>query len=472
MSKNVLLIHAPFGELGFGKDWQKTASLAAPLGLMYLAEPLIRAGYNVEFIDLNVDQLTETAFEKAVRDKQFVLISTYSDSLSNVKRLIVKISEINRAAFVLCGGPYCTLSRKYVEGSDITFVGEAEGVIVDLLERMTEGRSLNHILGLIYRDGDRVFRNEGVCYVKDLDTTQHASLTLSKGKNYGDVVGFTLDDVIGIMTSRGCPFKCRYCTHKGVVPYRKRSVESVLSELEELVKNGVKYVVFYDDNFLVDKKRAIGIMDGIIQRKIRIKIILQGRVDSADYELYKKMRKAGVAVIMFGIENGNQDVLDGWNKGITIQQIEEAVALANKVGIITFGWFIIGSALEDRAHFLNNLAFLRRIPLDWININILGYYEGSPLWEEAVANGLISKNETKVYANEVLSYYSYVEWLDLKDQLLKAFFKKKLRTIRISIKTVRLGVLGIFLKMITNKSFYENIRSPFVQVEEEKTLSS
>ena len=97
--------------------------------------------------------------------------------------------------------------------------------------------------------------------------------------------------------------------------FRLRSAKNVLEELKELKKEGYKYVAFVDDSFLNNKKQANDIFDGIINEQIDLKIIIFGvRVDAADEELFKKMKKAGVTHVYFGLESGNQDVLDFYNK--------------------------------------------------------------------------------------------------------------------------------------------------------------
>jgi len=172
--------------------------------------------------------------------------------------------------------------------------------------------------------------------------------------------------------------------------FRKRSVENIVSELAQI--NG-KYgsVMMVDDNFLTDKKRVIDILDQIIAQEMNIDIVIQGaRVDTADEELYKKMKQAGVKAINFGIESGNQDVLDYYRKGITLDQVRKAVRLSHKMDFLTVGNFILGAPIETMDHLQRTIHFAYSLPLDLVSFTILQYNYHSDLWNEACQAGKIS----------------------------------------------------------------------------------
>lgn len=155
-----------------------------------------------------------------------------------------------------------------------------------------------------------------------------------------------------------------------------------------------------DDNFLADVKRAHKIFDMLIERGTSIDLLIMGaRVDSAERELYKKMKKAGVRVILYGLESGNQDVLDFYNKKITLQQIREAVSLGSEMGFLTSATFIFGAPIETKEHFENTIKFACSLPLDIAFFGSLCYQIGADLWVEAVKNKKISKDEFFVTAD-------------------------------------------------------------------------
>lgn len=422
--------------------------MAPPLGLMYLATPLIEAGFDVEFIDLNVERFTMNQFTQKVRNRDFVGLTCYSASLESVQKLIPIIRTANPQAYIMCGGPYCTLSEKHVAGADLTAIGEAEEYIVDMLERLVQERSLEGIPGIVYRKNGGLIRNKGIMQVKDLNLNRPASFELAQGKEYGYFFGIRLGNVTGMITSRGCPFRCAYCVNTAKLAYRARAVDNVIEEIQEYHDRGYKYLVCYDDNFLLNRRRAIQIMDEIIKREIRMKIIVLGRVDSADEVLYRKLKEAGVAMILFGIESANQDVLDFYHKQVTVQQAREAVRMCNQMGMLSHGWFIVGAPMETREHFENDLRLANETHLDFAYYNVLGYREGSKLWEDACRRGLIEENETIVWANEKLSNFTYEELCAIRAGMTRRFYLNPARLLRIVYKTWRLNELPQLLKLL------------------------
>ena len=460
-NKRVLLVDPTFRELAFGDRWKPSPRVAPPLGLMYLATPLIEAGFDVEFIDLNVERFTVNQFIQKVRNRDFVGLTCYSASLESVQKLIPIIRKANPQAYIMCGGPYCTLSEKHVAGADLTAIGEAEEYIVEILLRLVQEKSLEGIPGIVYRKNGELIRNKGIMQVKDLNSNRPASFELARGKEYGYYFGIRVRDITGMITSRGCPFRCAYCTRISTLAYRVRAVDNVIEEIQEYHDRGYKYLVFYDDNFLFNKRRAMRIMDEIIKREIRMKLIVLGRVDSADEVLYRKLKEAGVAIILFGIESANQDVLDFYHKQVTVQQIREAVRMCNQVGILSYGWFIVGAPMETREHFENDLRLANETHLDFAYYNILGYREGSELWEDAYRRGLIKENETIVWANEKLSNFAFEELRAIRAEMTRRLYRNPARLLRIIYKTWRLNELPHLLKLLLQKNIVKAFTNPW-----------
>lgn len=256
--------------------------------------------------------------------------------MDNITKIIQNIKDWNEQAFILCGGPHCNNIQEYIEGSYITCVGEAEGYIAKICNSIILQKSLKSIPGLIYMKNGKVVKHPGVMKVDNLDSSMPPARELADRKKYG-YVGKVRADIAFIMSSRGCNHNCHFCCRRLDIKYRERSVENVLNEIKDLIKQGYKYIAFGDDNFLLNRKRVNQIMDKIIQERIQVKIGLQGRVDAVDLSLLKKMRQAGVVLIQFGIESANQDIFDFYNKKTTVEKGIEAIRLANKVGILTYG---------------------------------------------------------------------------------------------------------------------------------------
>jgi radical SAM superfamily enzyme YgiQ (UPF0313 family) len=230
------------------------------------------------------------------------------------------------------------------------------------------------------------------------------------------------------MTSRGCPFHCRFCnTHVIHKTFRQRSAENVVKELQE-IQDRYKSVMIADDNFLADKKRAIKIMEGIIQEKVDLDLFISGvRVDSAERHLYTKMKKAGVKFISFGIESGNQDILDYYNKKVTLSQIRKAVNLAKEMKFITMANFIFGAPIETKNHVDKTIKFSLSLPLDYAVFRRLSYQFGTELWKEAVEAGKINENEKYFYYADSRKKLSNFSKEELNEYCKKAFKRFYLR---------------------------------------------
>lgn len=461
----VLLLHGALRELAWDSHWKGTPSLTPPLGLMYLGGPLLRAGHAVSFVDLNVDRMDEAAFRALVAAQDFVLVTVYADTLKSIVPLLGLIRSANPNVRILCGGPYCTFSEERFPGADVTVFGEAEQHIVQILRCLSEGRDLGEFSGLAFRRNGEWVRSPGILQAGNLDESVHASWELARNKDYGHLFGVRVKGIVLMMTSRGCPHRCTYCTHKGVLPYRERSVENVLAELRLWNERGYRFAVFDDENFLMNRPRALEILRRMRAEGIRLRLMIQGRVDSADLGFYRELRRHGVFLIMFGIENANQDVLDFYHKAATVDAARRAIRIADQAGLLSLGFFILGSHLENENHHRANLRFVLEEPLDYLNINILGYYRGSALWSWARERNLVENDDVVVYANEGISRHSFQQWQRRKQEILDAFYARPLWVLRLVWKSLRLGIFGALVNVLWNarRDLLVMVRSPFIE---------
>lgn len=197
-----------------------------------------------------------------------------------------------------------------------------------------------------------------------------------------------------------------------------------------------------DDNFTVNQSRAMEIFLGLAKMRLPLKLALSGWVGSASKDLYQAARAAGVRIISFGLESGNQDVLNYYHKGITVEQIRTAVSQADESGLFTVGNFIIGAPIETKNHFNKTLTLARGLPLDSVNFKILGYMAGSSLWREQVDKGNISPEERNVFAdkNRGLGNFTLDELKQVVDKSYQEFSSDPFRQIRLKKKLLELGL--------------------------------
>lgn len=316
-------------------------------------------------------------------------------------RLAKTIKEIDTSIPIIIGGPHCSYhpekSLLDIPDADVSVSGDGEQAIKDVTKALQGERKFSEVAGVHYRVDNKIEAGKPPIPIDDLDSISFPARHLVDKYDYGRIGKSYLFEpkATSMVTSRGCPFNCRFCSEYSLwfKTYRARSAENVVKEIQEIDE---KYgsVVISDDNFLANKKRAGMIMDKLIEIGTDVNIYITGaRVDSADRELYEKMKKAGVVYLEFGIESGNQDVLDFYRKKITIDQIRKAVELSHEIGFFTAGNFIVGAPIETKRHIEQTIKFACSLPLDLVLFGPLYYIYGSDLWNEGIKNGNINEND-------------------------------------------------------------------------------
>jgi anaerobic magnesium-protoporphyrin IX monomethyl ester cyclase len=396
---NAILIMPSFRGNKFGKDWQKNPTVSPPLGLLYVGGALKRSGFNVRVLDLNVERIERDEFCRLVGKADLLGLSVLTTARDIARDLIADIKGINPSAKVICGGPHINSTLKPFPGADVTFMGEGEETAGEVCRYLVRGdlNRLKKFQGLYYFEGGEWIKTGSTVVIKDLNRSPTPARQLIDPSRYGELLGIRLSKrVTAIATSRGCPFKCNFCVRRGVFRYRHRDPVNVVDEIEQIIDQGYDLLIFNEDNFTVVPERSIEIMREIKHRGLRIRIIMQLRADSVSEELMVAFKEAGVWSLIFGIESGTQEILDYYDKGTTVAQGRQAVQLADRLGIFTYGFFIIGAPPERERHFFENLEFMTSIPLDFAGVNILDYQFGSKIWSQKVREGLINPEQTIV----------------------------------------------------------------------------
>lgn len=395
-----------------------------------------------------------------MKKTDIVGISILSYSLKASIEIIKYIKKTKPDIKVIIGGPHSTLfPKKTLEDTkaDVCVEGDGEFVITEIKRAIKNERSLSMIPGVYYRDGDKIREGKPLRLINNLDLIPFPARHLVKKYVYGREYNPKIKkgEFTTVVTSRGCPFNCTFCSRNSITmkKYRTRSVDNILKELKELEEKGYKYVAFEDDNFLADKKQAHRLFDEIIKNNIDMKfIITAARVDSAEEKLFYKMRKAGVTHIQFGLESGNQEVLDFYNKKTTIADIQYAVNLSHNMGFFTIGTFILGAPFETMRHLEKTIKFAKSLPLDSVSFLPLRYVAGSQLWYKAVQQGIISEDEYMVYSDSRrgLGLLTYEEINNKCIKAHRSFYLQPgfmLRLLKKSLRNNDFGFLHSYISM-------------------------
>lgn len=373
-----------------------------PLGIMYLSSALKQAGHEVSLWDqCHPDYTDERLIEELKRERPAMVGISFLSNLCypGARRLSRKIKTALPATKIVYGGVFPTINAREIianeESVDIVARGEGETIIRDLAAGLEQ---LGDIPGITFRSSTgEVIENVACRQIADLDTIPFPDRQ-GLDINYVAILPLEAPAVIfdrpytTIVSSRGCPFGCTYCNCPTFSDrkVRVRSAANVLAELAEIERLGFSSFTFVDDNFLLDPERAQEICAGMKAAGHTFRWTCEGRADPRVKGVFRHLAAAGCDLVMFGIESGSQQVLDSLQKKTTLPVIADAVAEAKRAGIgIRHGFFIVGSPGETEADLRATFDFAERIELNSFNFNRLLAFRGTPLWNDAVAQGLI-----------------------------------------------------------------------------------
>jgi anaerobic magnesium-protoporphyrin IX monomethyl ester cyclase len=428
----ILLIYPP-SEPFFITPSRKFYGYSPPLGLLYIAKILEDLGDSVRVLDFSAEPFDEHVLANALHDVDAVGMSVLTPSLNQAKSLITRIKEHDADLPVIIGGPHCTLLpeqslRETI--ADICVQGDGEEVIVHLRSALQGRKDMLDSPGVFHRSSDGITHGPSAVPIRDINTLPLPARHLVKKYVYHSHEynpRFKAGEFTSLVASRGCPYHCRFCSRGsiGMRRYRARTIENVLLELREISEQGYRHVGFVDDCFPVDTRQAHLLFRRIIDEQMDMRFsITATRVDLMDKALFEIMKQAGVTHIQFGLESGNQDVLNYYQKQITVDKIRTAVHLSHDTGLFTAGSFIFGAPFETKEHFARTLTFAKSLPLDSVSFVPLRYMVGSELWDRAVNSGILRPDEYLVTAdkNRGLGQYTKEELLAFCFNAQRAYY--------------------------------------------------
>ncbi len=370
-----------------------------PIGLLYIASSLEDEGHTIDFLEFFGEEDPFKEIQKLLPSSDAVGISFSSFPYKPAKQIAEFIKKIDPKLPVIIGGSHCNFhprqSLNDIPHADISVAGDGENVIKELALAVKNGSSFSKIHGIHYRKNGALKKGKSPEPITNLDSISYPARHHERRYDYGKLNNSYIlkPRVTSMVTTRGCPFKCTFCPRNDYYNlFRQRSAENVVQEIQE-INDWYKSVIIADENFLTDTKRAHKIMDSLIETGTTINMAIEGtRVDTANRDLYKKMKRAGVNFITFGLESGNQNVLDYYKKNITVDQIKKAVELAKEMDISTWGHFILGAPIETEKDIQQTIKFAKSLPLDIATFYPLGYVYGSSLWHDFIGNEELDKN--------------------------------------------------------------------------------
>jgi radical SAM superfamily enzyme YgiQ (UPF0313 family) len=387
-------------------SYTTTKAIAAfpPLGLLYLGAILEEKSVEVSVLDqagqgFTVDQTVDWVLK---RNPDVLGFSTLTTSGITATQISDKVKQKNPNIITVMGNHHATFNAERIlkryQSVDIAIRGEGEQTFSKLIDNLSMNKDLSLIKGITYRKGESIVSNEDQTLIEDLDELPFPDRKLLNVEYHCMIAGANAapKKFTSVLSSRGCTYHCRFCNCAGIArnKWRPRSAENTVKELCELASEGYKQVLFVDDSFTLNPKRALDICRGIRREKLDLQWICEGRVDNCSRELFQEMSKAGLKVLYFGIESANQRILDYYHKTITPQKSENAVKTARKAGVdVIIGSFVVGAPDETRAEIQNTINFAKRLPIDLPQFGVLAAYPGNDIWNEMEAKGFLNGKE-------------------------------------------------------------------------------
>jgi len=301
--------------------------ISVPIGPLIIAAVLQEEGYSVDFrdyqgkdIDRRFDPKTFKKFCQS--DSEILGISATCNSMPLVLGAIELIKKENPEKIIILGGPGPSdLVREILKGFSVDFIviGEGEKTIIELMEAIKKRKDYSHIKGIAYKKDESVVINPPRQRIIDISQIPHPAYNLIDLSEY--------DRVSTIITSRGCPFNCKFCSANSIWNRKMtyRDIEDIVSEVKYFSEYS-DVIAFADDTFVLDKKRAKELIYAIRAEGIDLPWACNAKITLMDKEWFSFMEKTNCIQAFYGIEAGSNQILEKIGKGHTVEQARKIVA--------------------------------------------------------------------------------------------------------------------------------------------------
>ncbi|UCD07269.1 MAG: cobalamin-dependent protein [Candidatus Aenigmatarchaeota archaeon] len=431
-----------------------------PLGLALIASYLREYSKNrhdVKLVDALSMNYTPGQFQNLIRNfnPDVVGISAISTSaIHDVYEYARLVKKVNPDITTFVGGHHVSFTAKEsmeeCKDIDIIVYGEAEETFLDLMNVMEDSKDLKNVLGIFYRNMGKIIGNPSRPLIDDLDSIpipayDQLPMNLYKmGK----------EKYVAIITSRGCPFGCIFCSSSRLMGkrYRERSAKSIMKEIR-LLKNkyGISHIEIIDDMFVLNTKRVKELHDMIKKEGIEVYWSCSSRVDiiSRNPDVLKYLKGAGCHTIYVGAESGSNKSLDTINKGITLDQTRKAVRLIKRAGMGVFASFVLGIPGETRKDVEKTIDFAIELDPDWVQFTVCTPYPGTPLYEYAKGNQMLETDDWSKYTvlNPVMKLPTMSQ-KELKKMLRRAYVRFYFRP-KFIWNNIKYGNIELMKKMFS-----------------------
>jgi len=424
---DIILIHPPTNLSVWEK---KLGSKLPPIGLASLAGYLREKGVSVKIMDaLNLGLSADSVLDYIKQNSpDYVGITATTNMITNAANLANRIKEDSPHITTIIGGAHVSaLPEETIErfpSFDVGVFGEGEKTLYQLINT---GKIDSTIKGIVYRNNGTVTKTMNRDYIKNLDELPFPAYDLLP--DFPDYYrptpnNYALLPVAPIISSRGCPFSCTFCDRAVFgQKWRAHSVDYLISLIKYLKdRYKLREICFYDDIFMLNKQRLYEFIEKKSKNQIDISWSCEGRIDQLDEQVLKDMKRAGCWQINYGIESGSQDILNDFNKKITVDQIQKTLTATKNAKMNARAYLIIGSPLENKDTLNETRELVLSAPLTDIHISFFAPLPGSDIYKRIFGNERVEDyNAINQY---FLSYLPPQLSEDILNNYMSSLYKK------------------------------------------------
>ena len=359
-----------------------------PLGIAHLASCLEKKGIDVKILDLAiVDFNKKKVLEKRLKlNPKIVGISSTSISIPEAVN-IAKQVKVHTDSNVIIGGSHVTGDPNFIKDFsnvfDYELVGEGEISFTNLAKNLLKGRNPKK----------RIIVGKPLKSIKSLPLPAYHLLRMEKYKTFGFIT----------MSSRGCPYKCTYCSMGGT-KVRFKDPKDFVSEMTFLKdKYNIKKMTFCDENFTINKSHAQKVCSEIIKENLDLSWSFQTRCDLVDKQTFKLAKGAGCELVRFGVESFSNSIQKKIGKNLSLKTISRAIKLSKDAGLKVGINLMFGLPMEKRSDISKSIDILHKLEPDSVGISFALPFPGTRLFDIAVQNGLDERIWSKYAKSEIYS---------------------------------------------------------------------
>ncbi len=461
-----LIFPSWYSAFGTFKHAAKKVSTFPPLNLCIVAALAEQCGWEVQVIDAHIEQLDHEAVVRKVMEFKPDLIgltatTPFFQNATTLSRLLRSSLDVP----IIMGGTHVSIMREkaFEDCFDYIYIGECEATFPEFLKRFAEGDRSPAVAGVMMRkDGEIRYAGDSP-FLEDLDTAPMPARHLLPNDQYfmGTLKG--RKHYTSVQMSRGCPFSCVFCAcDLHGKRFRLRSLETVMTELEYVVRElGAEHIFFVDDTLTLNRKFIMDLCDEIEKRGLKFTFEGSTRANLWDEEMVKRLKACGLIRISFGLESADPTVREIIRKNVPMDSYAESNRLSNRLGIETINSVIIGLPGDTRESIKRTVDYLCKArDLLHVTLNIAIPYPGTDLLKMAESGQhglkLVERDFSKYqrYESAVMEVNGILpeELIAMQKRALIRIYSCWWRVVpvikRFGVKTVLLTALGTVAALV------------------------